>query len=138
MSDLLQMFGFCWMGVAAHLGLFVGVKHPKFGAKLDALAKAGNLAEYHREQTEFRHKVTVHAHTFLFSVVCLFVAAALPRLALPPYMIDLTAIGMMVAPVLWTVAALAQIRMLMGLADGVFLGSVMNTAVGLVKAYYFS
>lgn len=135
MSDMLQLFGFTWMIVSALIGLYLGVKHLGVAERLDALANAGQLAEYHRQHTAFRWTVTVHAHGFLFSVVCVLVSMVLPRLALAPMVVSAVGIGLMVSTVIWTGAALARFRPLMGLADVGFLAAIATTAVGLGRAF---
>lgn len=131
MSDLLQCFGFAWMCVSALIGLYLGVKHLGVAERLVALANAGQLAEYHRQHTAFRWSVTVHAHGFLFSVVCVLVSVVLPRHALAPMVINAVGGGLMVSTVIWTGAALARFRPLMGLADVGFLAAIATTAVSL-------
>ena len=135
MSELLLLFAFVWMGVSALLGLFLGIRHVGVAERLDALAQAGRLSEYHREHTAFRWTVTVHAHGFLFSVVCALIALILPRLSLPAMAIDVLVPGLIAASVVWTASALARIRPLMGLADFAFLGAVLTTALGLARAF---
>ncbi|MBN8476318.1 hypothetical protein [Sulfuritalea sp.] len=135
MSDLLQIFGFTWMLVSALIGLYLGVKHLGVAERLEALANTGQLAEYHHLHTAFRWTVTVHAHGFLFSVVCVLVSVVLPRLALAPMVVNAVGIGLMVSTVIWTSAALARFRPMMGLADVGFLVAIATTAIGLGRAF---
>lgn len=134
MNTVLAAFGLCWMCVAAVLGLVLGVRQEKWMQRLEVLAGSGQLLEYHREHSAFRSGVTVHAHAFLFSVVCICVALLTPHLALAPGLVRALALALMAGTVVWSVGALAKIRAVMGLADLVFLAALLLAAAGLVRA----
>ena len=69
MYDYLLPFSFVWILVGALLGLRLGAASVDYGRRVEAIARAGNLAAYHEENRAFHWQKTVHAHTFLFSVV---------------------------------------------------------------------
>lgn len=121
------------MCAAAVLGLVLGVRQEKWMERLDALAQDGLLLDYHREHSAFRSRVTVHAHAFLFSVVCVLVSVMMSRLALPPAVVTGLAWALMIATLVWSVGALARIRAIMGLGDFMFLAALLVTAFGLAR-----
>lgn len=134
MTDILTTFGFAWMIVSAALGLVLGAGNEKHGGDLEALARGGRLHEYHQLQSAYRHRVTVHAHGFLFSLVCVCVSLAMPKMSYGPTASSILAWGLISATVIWTGAGFARIRALMGLADFVLLISLIATAVGLARS----
>lgn len=136
MLDLLTVFGVAWMSISAVLGLYLGIRHEAHEGALGRLAEEGKLAEYHRLQGDFRGRVTVHAHGFLFALVCIALAQAMRGMGYPPRVIDGLAIALMGATAVWSVAAYLRIRPLMGAADFVFLGALLVAAVGLVRGLY--
>ena len=133
MSNGLLTFGLGWMCVSALLGLYLGIKHLGMSARLDAFAQNGSLADYHREYIGFRERVTVHAHGFLFSTVCIGIALALPKMAYPAWAISALALLLMAATVVWSLGAFARIRPLMGLGDFMFLGALVGAALGMAR-----
>lgn len=133
MSDLLVIFGFAWMTLSAALGLQLGIKHESHAAALEQLAREGQLLDYHRQHSAYRQRVTVHAHGFLFSLVCIAAALAMPQVAYSTAIRDGLATALMGATVLWFCAGLVRLRPLMGIADFIFLGSLIATVVGLAK-----
>lgn len=133
MEDILITFGFAWMTLAAVLGLHLGVKHERHIEALERLAGEGRLLDYHREHSAYRQRVAVHAHGFLFSLVCVATGLAISRMAYPDALSDGLTMALMGASVIWFTGGLWRIRALMGMADFVFLGSLIVAAVGLAK-----
>lgn len=134
MDQVLTAFGVCWMCVAALFGLKIGVRQEAWLAQLDVLAQSGRPLEYHREFSEFRGRVTVHAHAFLFSVLCVAVSLVMGRLLLAPAVVDALAWAFMTATAIWSVGAAARIRPMMALGDFILLAALLVTAFGLVRA----
>lgn len=134
MSTYLLFFGFSWMVVAALIGLVQGVRHARVTARLDALAHSKDVEAYHREVTQFRGNIAVHAHAFLFSVVCIASALTLGHAALPAPVPSVLAAVFAAATVTWTAAALLRSRPLMGLADVAFLLGLVTMVIGLGRA----
>jgi len=121
------------MIVAALIGAVIGVKHERHIEQLGLLAKRGSLAEFHSELEKFKAVSTAHAHSFLFCVVLILVAFVLRQL---PYPEPITKIipGVLVAStVMWTAAALKQVRPIMAAADVLFFAALLAVAAGLVR-----
>jgi hypothetical protein len=134
MEHVLSAFGVCWMCVAAIFGLALGVRQEAWLARLDTLAQGGKLLEHHREFSEFRGRVTVHAHAFLFSVICVVVSLVMNRLMFARGLVSALAWAFIAATVIWSTGALARFRPMMALGDFVFLAALLVTAFGLVRA----
>ncbi len=128
----LVAFGFVWMIVAAMIGLVLGAKHDGHLEKLRQYAKDGDLVAYHRDTEKYKAGATVHAHSFLFSVVLILVAMVVGKLPFPEIVKDSVPYVLMGSTVLWTISALRIIRPLMIVADGVFFLTVIGVAYGLV------
>lgn len=134
MDPVLTAFGLCWMCAAALFGLSLGVRHDAWLARLAALAEGGRLEEYHREFIDYRSRVTVHAHAFLFSVVCVAVSVVPKGPAFGPRLADALAWAFIAATAIWSIGAMARFRPLMALGDLVFLAALLSTAFGLLRA----
>jgi|SRR5208282_2328870 len=132
MHSGLLAFGFTWMIVAALIGIVLGAKHDNHLEKLREYAKEGNLVAYNRDTEAYKAGATVHAHSFLFSVILILVAIVLEKLPFPPVVIASIPYALMCTTVLWTISALRVIRPLMILADMVFFLIVIGIAFGLV------
>ena len=128
----LLAFGFTWMIVAALVGIVLGAKHDHHLEKLRQYAKEGNLAAYHQDTETYKAGATVHAHSFLFSVVLVLVAMVVGKLPFPPIVTENIPYVLMCSTTLWTVSALRVIRPLMIVADAVFFLVVIAVAYGLV------
>lgn len=133
MDPVLAAFGLCWMCAAALLGLSLGVRHDAWLGKLAALAENGRLLEYHREFIDYRSRVTVHAHAFLFSVVCVAVSVVPKGPTFGPRLADALAWTFIAGTVTWSIGAMARFRPLMALGDFAFLAALLATAFGLLR-----
>lgn len=133
MANTLVLFGFCWMVVAALIGLLLAKRHEMALEQLAKLAAKNNLAEYHRVNDGYKWNKTVHAHAFLFSVVAVCIGLAMPRMNFMPAILEGLAIGLIVAAVVWTVGALRSNRPLMVIGDLSLLISIGTAAVGMAK-----
>lgn len=132
MDELLAIFGFAWMTLSGILGAYMGVKHERLAGTLERLARSGRLLDYHREQSAFRWGITVHAHGFLFSLVCVAVALWMPRMVYSTTAVAGLAVALMMATAVWWLAALfGRVRALMGIADLMLLGSLVAAGIGL-------
>ena len=131
MYDYLVPFSFAWMVVAALLGLRLGVASIKYARRIDDIANSGDLAAYHAESKAFLWQKTVHAHTFLFSVVGAVIFFTLGHHVTATSLKDLIAGAVMVAAVLWPMAALRESRPLMGVADILFLLAIAACGASL-------
>jgi len=129
--DYLLPFSLMWMLVAALLGLRLGASSVDYGRRIEAIARAGNLAAYHEENRAFHWQKTVHAHTFLFSVVGAVIFLALGHYGAGAMLKNLIAGAVMSASVIWTLAALRESRPLMGLADVLLLLAIAACGAGL-------
>jgi len=134
MHAYLLVFSYFWMIVAAILGLRLGISSLGFGARIDEVVGRNDLATYHALTRGFNWSKTVHAHTFLFSVVSATTYFALGQSAYGNLAKDIIAAGLMAGSVGWTLGASRQIRPVMGLSDFVFLFSVIGTGYGLLAA----
>lgn len=134
MDNILIMFGYCWMVVAALIGLLLAKRHETTLADLERIAAAGDLAEYHRVNDGYKWNKTVHAHSFLFSTVAVTVGLAMSRMNYAVEVRDGMAIALMAAAVVWTIGGLRSSKPLMAVGDITLLVSIAMSAIGLAKA----
>ena len=134
MANILVMFGFSWMVVAAIVGLLLAKRHETTLVDLEKIAATGNLAEYHRVNDGYKWNKTVHAHAFLFSVVAVTVGLAMAKMGYSEQVINGLAIALMAAPPVWTVGGLLANRPLMAIGDLTLLVSVSMAAIGIAMA----
>lgn len=134
MANVLIMFGYSWMVIAAIIGLLLAKRHEGTLVALEQIAATGNLVEYHRVNDGYKWNKTVHAHAFLFSVVAVTVGLAMDRMSYSVEVKGAIAIALMLSAVVWTLGGMRSIKLLMGIGDMVLLASVATSAVGLVKA----
>lgn len=133
MATILILFGFCWMVVAAIIGVLLAKRHETSVGQLEELAAKGNLAEYHRVNVGYKWNKTVHAHSFLFSVVAVCIGLAMARMNYSETLSNVLAIGLMLAAVVWTLGGLRSNRPLMVIGDLTLLIGIVMAAVGLAK-----
>ncbi len=134
MANILLVFGFCWMIVAALIGLVLGGRHLRYDEDLALAARTNDLAGYNARQRAFQARATAHAHSFLWSVIAILVALVLDRLPFADLAAKSIPPAMMAAMVVWTVGALANVRPLMALADIVLFLLLLAVASGLTMA----
>lgn len=115
--DLLIVFGFAWILVAATLGLLQGVRHTGHLARLDELATSGDLAAYHQEAIRYRRGVNTHTHAMLFALLTLTTALVLKALGAAGA--DVRAIALLAAgaTVVWTAGGLLNVKAVKGAGD---------------------
>lgn len=133
MANILIMFGFSWMVVAAIIGLLLAKRHETTVVDLGKIAATGNLAEYHRVYEIYKHHKIVHVHSFLFSVVAVCIGLAMTRMGFSESAINGLAIALMVSPTVWTIGALLTSIPVMAIGDFALLGSIVMAAVGMLK-----
>jgi hypothetical protein len=117
-------FGFCWMVVAALLGLYLGAKHVSHLGDLGKAAARGDLASYHQTFEAYKWRSSIHAHSMLFSLSAVAVGAVLPLAGLSVTAMERLVVVLILVTVIWTLAALRRIRPVMGVADITFLGAM--------------
>lgn len=125
---ILIAFGFGWMVVAALLGLYLGAKHEGHLKDLESAAASGCLAQYHRTFETYKWRASIHAHGMLFSLSSIAIGIVLPQTGFDPAAARWLIAALMVATVVWTLAALRRIRPVMGVADIAFAGSLATVA----------
>lgn len=133
MANTLVLFGFCWMVVAALLGLVLAKRHETALGQLEQLAAKNNLAEYHRVDDIYKWNKMVHAHAFLFSVVAVCIGLAMARMNLSAMVGNALSIALMGSAAVWTLGALLKSRLLMVIGDLTLLVSLITAAVGMAK-----
>jgi len=136
MSDVLILFGFSWIVFSALIGLLVGLRHEPHLEDLGNLARRGDLHGYHVTLDAFKWRVTVHAHGMLFSLVSIVIGLCIPKMAYPQLVTDALAVVLMASSALWTLAGFRSVTIAMGIADLMFLASVLTTVVGLARAIF--
>lgn len=134
MATSLVLFGFCWMVVAAIIGVLLAKRHENSLVQLEKIAARGDLAEYHRVSDAYRWNKTVHAHSFLFSVVAVCVGLAMGKMNYPETAVNVLATALMLSPVVWTLGGLRANRLLMVVGDLTLLIGIVMAAVGLTRA----
>ena len=134
MANILVMFGFSWMVVAAIIGLLLAKRHETAVGQLEKIAATGNLAEYHRVYDAYKWNKLAHVHSFLFSVVTVCIGLAMPRMNYPEAVSNGLAIALIVSTVVWTTGGLRLSRPLMVIGDLTLLVSLVTAAVGIAKA----
>jgi len=133
MVNVLLLFGFLWMVVAAIIGFLLAKRHEMALVDLERIAATGNLAEYHRVNDIYKWNKTVHAHTFLFSVVTVTVGLVMERMNYSESTSNGLAITLMLSSIVWTLGGLLSNRALMVIGDITLLASIVMVAVGLSK-----
>ncbi len=131
MANMLVMFGFSWMVMAAIIGLLLAKRHEVAVGSLEKIAATGNLAEYHRVYDAYKWNKLVHVHSFLFSVVAVCVGLAMAKMGYSESAANGLAIALMLAPPVWTVGAVRMSKPLMVIADMTLLFSLIAAAVGM-------
>lgn len=130
---LLLVFGFFWTIVGAVIGMILGLRHIKYVEQMDNLAKAGDLAGYHRHLSAFKHSTTTHTHSMLFAVMILVIALSFPLTGFANPQGNVLAVLLISATVIWTVGSLLDVRAAMGLGDLLLLGAIIMTLWGLIE-----
>lgn len=133
MGNLLMLFGFSWMVVAVVIGLYLGMTHEPHLEKLEDIAKHGTLLQYHERLDAYKWKVTVHAHSFLFSVVNVAIGLSFQKMDYSEVTLTVLASGLMAAAVLWTVGGLRRSKLMMGLGDMLMFAGIITAAIGLAR-----
>lgn len=133
MGNLLVIFGFSWMVVAVLIGLYLGMTHDPHIEKLEDIAKNGTLGQYHERLDTYKWKVTVHAHSFLFSVVNVLIGLSFQNMDYSEVTLAVLASGLMASAFLWTAGGLRRNKLLMGLGDLLMFAGIITTAIGLVR-----
>lgn len=134
MSEVLVLFGFVWILASALIGLMLAGRHEPHVASLDEMARRGDLVAYHRALDAYKWRVTVHAHGMLFALVAIVIGFAMPKMAYSPLVTDGLAIAVIAAAAGWTIAGFKSIKLVMGLADLLFVAAILTTIVGLARA----
>jgi hypothetical protein len=134
MANMLVLFGFSWMVVAACIGFYLARRHELTSVRLEEIAAKGNLLDYHRVNYAYKWNKTVHAHAFLFSMVAVAVGLAMGKMNYADTVTNILAVALMVSAVVWTLGGVLSNRPLMVIGDLTLLASVATTAVGLAKA----
>ena len=131
MQNMLILFGFCWMVVAALVGFLLAKRRHMAIEQLDVFAAQGNLGEYHWVSLGYHWNKTVHAHTFLFSVVAVCIGLAMTRMNYTETVSNVLAIAMMLSPAVWTLGGMRSNKVLMVIGDTTLLISIVMAVVGL-------
>ena len=132
-ASVLIAFGFGWMVVAAILGLVLGAKHVDHLDQLERAVSDGDFARYHRELESYKWRSSVHAHGMLFSLSSVGVGLVLAQKGFVANGAEALAGALIAATVVWTPAAMRRIRLLMGLADLLFVGALAWVAVAVAR-----
>jgi len=133
MGDVLVVFGFSWMIVAAMIGMYLGITHDSHLEKLEDIAKHGTLWQYHERLEKYKWKITVHAHSFLFSVINVLIGTLIQKMAFSEMISAILVFGLMASAFLWTVGGLRRSKALMGLGDILMLAGIVVAVIGLAR-----
>lgn len=133
-SQLLLVFGFCWMVVACLLGISQGIKHTPHLNDLELMARAGDLLGYHRALSVFKQNTTAHTHSVLFPLVTMVIALSMPLTGYTGVYSAILGMGLIAATVIWTLGGIFHMKALKGLGDLLLLASILMTLVGLAKS----
>jgi len=118
MANYLILFGFIWILVSSIMGALLSLSRKSAIVALEKSASETRLVDYMRQDWEYRWSKSRHAHSMLFSMLCILTGLALYMLpAGSPSLIAAVAILMSSAVVLWTFASVRHVETLMGLAD---------------------
>ena len=134
MANLLILFGFSWMVVAAIIGFLLARRHELASVALEKIAAKGDLAGYHRADAIYKWNKMVHAHAFLFSVVAVCAGLAMDRMNYSELGGRVLAYTMMASAVVWTIGGMRSNRALMVIGDVALLAGVVAAAIGMAKA----
>jgi len=128
MAGLLTIFGLSWLLIGSVIGLLLTRRRESHLGEIDALFTHEELLEHYRRDWEYRWIKTCHAHSALFSVVCVVIGSVLNSFDIPPSAITKTLVVLLVSSVvLWTVSSFRSIKPVMAIADLMFVGGISIT-----------
>jgi hypothetical protein len=100
------------------MGALLGLSRRTTIVELEQLASDNKLIDYMKKDWDYRWSKSRHAHSMLFSMLCIVTGMALYTLpAVSPNLVTIIAILMIGAVVTWSLASVRHIEPLMGLAD---------------------
>jgi hypothetical protein len=128
MANYLIVFGFAWILISSIMGALLGLSRRTTIVELEQLASDNQLIDYMKKDWDYRWSKSRHAHSMLFSMLCIVTGMALYTLpAVSPTLVTIIAILMIGAVVIWSLASVRHIEPLMGLADlMLFLGVALT------------
>jgi len=128
MTKFLIVFGFGWLLTGNFIGLILAKKRDSHLTDVGELSTLEGLLEHYKRDWDYRWNKTCHAHSSLFSVVCVIVGVSLNTFDVLPSAITTTIVITLVSSViLWTVFSFRSIKPVMAAADAVFIGSIAAT-----------
>jgi hypothetical protein len=128
MANHLIVFGFAWILVSSIMGALLAVSRKSAVDELEQLASENKFADYMKKDWDYRWSKSRHAHSILFSMLCVLTGLALYALpAGSSSLITAVVILMTSAVVLWTFASARHIEPLMGIADLMLFSGVALT-----------
>lgn len=135
MAMYLTVFGFIWLLIGNVIGLVLARRRESHVDEIERLSSVDSLLEFHERDWNYRWNKTCHAHSSLFSLVCVMVGIALHTFNTPPStLMNLIVIGLSSSVVLWTVSSFRQIKPIMAGADVLFIGSIAATIYVLLTS----
>ena len=109
MANILIAFGFCWMAVAALIGLFLAKRHKKILEQLGKSAANIKLSKYHRVNDIYKWNKAVHIHAFIFSFVSICIGLRMPKLNNTEMVNNALAVAIIVSAVIWAFGVLQMV-----------------------------
>jgi hypothetical protein len=128
MANHLIVFGFAWILVSSIMGALLSLSRKKAIGELEQLASENKLVDYMKKDWDYRWSKSRHAHSMLFSMLCVLTGLALYALPVGSSTLVAAVVILMIgAVVLWTFASARHIEPLMGIADLMLFSGVALT-----------
>lgn len=132
MAEILTLFGLCWLFVGTVIGLMLAKKRESHLQDIETLSTYEEFLEHYRSDWEYRWNKTCHAHSTLFSIICMVVGLSLNSFGiLSPDITLIIVILLIGSVVLWTVSSFRSIKITMAIADLTFMAGVLVSAYAL-------
>lgn len=118
MAPYLIIFGFVWILFSSILGILLSKKRERKLEEIENLTTTEEVIVFYKGDWDYRWAKTRHAHSSLFSLICIVAGLTLTSFgAESPIMVNTIVILMSLSVVLWAIFSVRHIVPGMGLAD---------------------
>lgn len=132
MAEILTLFGLCWLFVGTIIGLLLAKRREGHLQDIETLSTYEEFLEHYRSDWGYRWNKACHAHSTLFSIVCMVVGLSLNSFDISSPGITKTIVILLIGSVvLWTVSSFRSIKITMAIADLAFMAGVLVSAYAL-------
>lgn len=118
MAHYLVIFGFTWILFSSILGIILSKRRELKLREIENVTTTDEVIAFYKLDWDYRWAKTRHAHSSLFSLICIVAGLALTSYGSnSPMMVQTIVIVMSLAVVLWTIFSARHFVPGMGLAD---------------------